>query len=185
MVVLFITYHIYHLIYRIILETQFCSTYILCHIDRCTIATEQKFLVQSFCSKVSPNRTILFSEEESFFQTFHHLLFTFQIGFRFVIYLVKTYSKTFVGFIKSGINPIVHGLPELTNLRIALFPTHQHIVRLFHQRRLLFSFCLSCFLSFFVQFIVVFRQQRLYFCTIMFIKFHVVIAYQMVTLFTC
>ena len=53
-VVLFVTNDIYHLVDRVVLETQFCCSDILCHIYRSTIRTQQQFLVETLACEVCP-----------------------------------------------------------------------------------------------------------------------------------
>jgi hypothetical protein len=79
-IVLLVAHHIYHLIDREVLETELGCAYVLSHIHRGAVRTKQEFLVQSFCSQVSPHRAVLAAIEEAFLQAFHHLLLTLQIG---------------------------------------------------------------------------------------------------------
>ena len=79
-VVLFVTYHINHLVDRIILEAQLGSTDVLCHVYRSTVTTEQQFVVQTFRSQVGPYRTVFLAIEQSFFQTFHYFFLSFKVS---------------------------------------------------------------------------------------------------------
>ena len=63
MVLLFVADHIDHLIDGIVLESQFGGTDILRHIDRCTVRTEQQFLIQTVLGEVSPDGTVLAAVE--------------------------------------------------------------------------------------------------------------------------
>ena len=136
-VLLFVAYHINHLINRVILETQLGSSDILSHINRCTIRTEQQFLVQSVRCQIRPYRTILTTVELSGRKSFLYLRFTFEIGIRLVIDLIERHTHPLVGLVKTGINPLVHLRPKTTHFRIVGFPFAKHLLRLFHQRSLL------------------------------------------------
>ena len=63
MVLLFVADHIDHLIDGVVLEPQLGSTYILRHIDRCAVRTEQQFLIQTVLGEVSPDGTVLTAVE--------------------------------------------------------------------------------------------------------------------------
>ena len=169
-VVLFVAYHVYHLVYRIIGKALFGSTDVLGHVNRGTIGTEQQFLVKSFGGKVCPYRTVFLAVEDTFFQTFQHFLFPFQIGVRFVINLVEAYSHHLVGLIESGIYPVVHLLPKGTHFGVACFPFAEHFTGFLHQRRLGFGFFLAHSLF----------HQFGYFGFVVLVEGYVVIAYQVV-----
>ena len=66
MVVLFVSYHINHFIDRIVSETQFGSSDILCHVDGSSVGTEQQFLVQAVFGQVCPYGTVFFFVENAF-----------------------------------------------------------------------------------------------------------------------
>ena len=79
-VILLITNDIYHLIDRVILETELCSADILSHIDRCAIGTEKQFLVKTFLGEVSPYGVVGTTIEESLCEAFLYLFLTFEIS---------------------------------------------------------------------------------------------------------
>ena len=134
MIVLFITYNIYHLVNRIIFKTKFCSANILSHVNGRTVTTKQQFLIQSVRSQIRPYGAVFLTKEKSFFQSFQDGIFSFQICLRLVIYLIEAYSQTSVCLIESCIYPFVHGLPQRTYFRISGFPTNQHFMCLTHKR---------------------------------------------------
>ena len=80
MVILFIAYHINHLVDRIILKTQFGCSDILGHIDGCTILTKQKFFIKSLIGQIGPNRPIIMTNKETFFQSALYFCLSYQIG---------------------------------------------------------------------------------------------------------
>ena len=79
MVILFVAYHINHLVDGIICKAEFGSTYILRHVDGCTVRTQQQLVVQPLPREVRPYRAIFFPVEKAFLQAFHHLLLTFEV----------------------------------------------------------------------------------------------------------
>ena len=79
-VVLLVANHVNHTVNRVILKTQLCGTYILCHVDRCTVTAQQQFLVQSVLGQVSPYGAVLLTEEKSFLKALHHGFLTLQVG---------------------------------------------------------------------------------------------------------
>ena len=88
-IVLLITYDIYHLVYREVLETQLGSAYILRHIYRRTVRAQQQFLIKAFLGEVSPYRVIITTVEETLLESLLHFLLTFKIGLALIVCLVK------------------------------------------------------------------------------------------------
>ena len=80
MVVLLVSYHIDHFVDRIVIETQFGSSDILCHVDGSSVGTEQQFLVQAVFGQVCPYGTVFTAVENAFVEPFQHFAFTFQVG---------------------------------------------------------------------------------------------------------
>ena len=135
-------------------------------------------MVQSFGSQVSPYGSILFFEEKAFFQSFHHLLFSFEIGVRFIIYFVEADAHLFIGLVESGVYPVVHHFPQSAYFRVTRFPLHEHFASFLHQRRCRLGFRLSLIVthSLCCKSSHEFCQLRF----IMFIERDIIIAYQMV-----
>ena len=80
MVVLLITYDVYHLINGIVLEAHLSSTDVLRHVNAGAIATEQQLLVETFVGEVSPNGIILMTLKETLSEAFLDFCLSFQIG---------------------------------------------------------------------------------------------------------
>ena len=138
-VVLLITHNIYHLVYRVVAETQLCSTDILCHVYRCAVAAQQQFFVKSVVREVGPNRIIVATVENPLFKPAQNGLFSNKIGVAFVIYLVKIHAEAFVCLVKTLVNPMVHLLPKCAYLLVAGLPLHKHVACLGHKRRCRFG----------------------------------------------
>ena len=65
-VILFVAYHINHLVDGIICKAEFSGTDILRHVDGGTIRTQQQLVIQSLAREVRPYRAIFFPVEETF-----------------------------------------------------------------------------------------------------------------------
>ena len=181
-IVLFVTYYINHLINRVIGKTKFSRTDILSHVDRSTVTTEKELMIQSFGSQVGPYGTVFFLVEETFFQTFHYLFFSFEVSIGFIIDLVKANPHLLVGFVESCIYPVVHHFPQSAYFRITGFPLHQHFAGFLHQWRFSFSLCFRFIATHSLR--CKFSHQLLYFRFIMLIERYIIITYQVVTLLT-
>ena len=110
-ILLLITHHIDHFVYRIVLKTQFGGTDILGHIDGRAIGAEQQFLIQTVLGKIRPNRPVFAAVESTGSETFLHFRFTLKIGIGFVVYLIERNAHAAVSLIKTGIDPFVHSCP--------------------------------------------------------------------------
>ena len=117
MVILFVAHHINHLIDGEIFETQLGRTDVLRHVHRCSVATQQQFVVEPLCRQVGPYRAVFFPIHDTLFQSFEHFLFPFEIGLRLVIYLIEVHAQATIRLVESGIDPVVHHLPNLTSIR--------------------------------------------------------------------
>ena len=137
-------------------------------------------MVQSFGSQISPYRVILFPVEETFFQSFHHFLLTFQIGIRFIINFIETNSHHLIRFIESGIYPVIHLPPQGTDLRVIRLPLTEHLASFQHQRRV--CLCLSLSFFFIQAFSLVLSCQFLYLSLVMLVKSYIIVTNQMVPL---
>ena len=179
MIILFITYHVNHLVNGKIGKTQFGRTYILCHINRSSVGTEKQFMVKSFSGQVGPYGTVLSAIEETFLQALHNFLLTFQVGFRLIVNLVESNSHHAVSLIKSCVYPVIHLFPQSTYFRIIGFPLHQHFTRLFHQRWFSFRSGLGFFFA--QTFTLELRHQLFDFSLVMLIESHIIITNQMIT----
>ena len=181
-VVLLIAHHIDHFVDGIFLESQVGCADVLGHIDRSAIASEQHFLVQTVFSEICPDRTIFFSEEEAFFQSFQHFVLAKQVGVRFVIDFVEADAQGPVSLVKTGIDPLVHHVPQGADFLVAGFPGTQHGMGLGHQGRGSLGFGLGLLLGLFVQTVVIGRQQALDFGLVVLVESHIAVAYQVVAL---
>ncbi|MPN17900.1 hypothetical protein SDC9_165255 [bioreactor metagenome] len=79
-------------------------------------------MIQSVRREVGPYRSVFFPVEKPFFKAPEYLLFSGEVGFRFVVYLVERHSHPAVGLVESGIYPLVHPFPERDCLLVAGFP---------------------------------------------------------------
>ncbi len=139
MVLLLVADHIDHLVYRVILETQFGSTYILRHIDGGTVGTQQQLLVESVFRQIRPDRTVFAAVESAGSESLLYLGFALQIGVGLVVDLIKRDTQAAVGLVKTGIDPLVHLRPQRAYFGIVRFPFTEHLLRLQHQRCLAFG----------------------------------------------
>ena len=135
MVVLLVTYNVYHLVDGVVAETELCSTDILCHVYRCTVAAQQELLVESFLCEVSPYRLILPTVEEALLESAEYSLLTHEVCVALVVDLVKVNTKALVGLVETLVYPVVHLLPESANLLVAGLPLDEHLACLCHQWR--------------------------------------------------
>ena len=69
-------------------------------------------MVESGIGKVGPHRAVVLAIHDAFFKTFEHFVLSFEVGVALVVYLVEVDSESLVGFVKSGIHPVVHHLPQ-------------------------------------------------------------------------
>ena len=125
-VVLFVAHHVDHLVDGEVVEAHGGSADVLRHVDAGAVGAEQQFLVETFLGEVSPHAVVVLAEEESFLQSFLHLLLAHEISVGLVVYLVECHAERLVGFVESGIHPVVHLLPKRTYFRVALLPFHEH-----------------------------------------------------------
>ena len=135
MVILLVPDNVYHLIDRIIIEAQLGCPYILRHIDRCPVGTQEQLFVQSFAPQIGPNRTVFAAIEDAFLQSFQDFGLAHQIGLRFVVNLVERHAHHLVSLVETGIHPVVHLLPEGADFRIAGLPFAEHLAGFLHQGR--------------------------------------------------
>ena len=63
MIVLFVAYHVHHLVERTVTVAQLHRTQVLGHIHRRAVGAQHQLLVQSFVSQIDPHRTVLFAKE--------------------------------------------------------------------------------------------------------------------------
>ena len=182
MVVLLVAHHIDHLIDGIVAETQLGRTDVLRHVDRSTVRTKQQLLIQAVFRQIGPNRTVFAAIEEPFGESFLHLFLPFEVGFRFVIDFVERHTECFVGFVETGVNPLVHLAPERTHLFVALLPLAEHLARFDHERRLVLRTVLGLFRRNALGFES--RFEFGHFGTIVLVESHIVVAHQVVALLT-
>ena len=129
MVVLLISNDIYMLVKTILCETLFCSTKVLGHVDRSTVATKKKLSVKPVSSKIAPYRAILLSLKNTCFKTFLHKSLSEKISLRLIISPVEADAEIAVCLVKALVYPSVHGLPKLYDLSVAVLPFEKHLLR--------------------------------------------------------
>ena len=100
-------------------------------------------MVETFGSEVGPYGTILPAVHLPLLEPLEHEFLAFEICVRFIIYLVEVHTKTAVGLVEAGIDPVVHHLPESAHLGIPLLPSTEHTAGLLHERTLLLGFFLG------------------------------------------
>ena len=147
MIILLIAHNVYHFIYGEILIAEFCSAYVLSHVNRSAVAAYEKFFVKTVFCEVSPNTAVLFTEKQTFLQAFVHKFLAHEISITLVIYLVKAYAESLISFIKSGIDPFVHFSPKSADIFVSLLPFHEHFMSFFDERCFTFRFFFGFFLS--------------------------------------
>ena len=83
-----------------------------------------------------------------------------------------------VCLVKAGINPCVHLFPQSSYLRVTVFPFYEHVVGFLDKR----SFCLGFLLCTVGVHAIgyVFVCQFFNLCTIVGIKFHIIVSYKVV-----
>ena len=178
MIVLLVAHHVNHLVDRVIFKAEGGRSDVLGHVNACSVSSEQQLLVESLVAKVGPDTAIGLAEEQPFGQSFFHFGLAFEVGFRLIIYLVETYTHSFVGLVEAFVHPIVHLPPQRTHLFVALFPAHEHVVCLFHQWRFFFSALLCLFVGH--TFGLQFGRQFCQLGTIMLVEGHVIVANEVV-----
>ena len=171
-VVLLVTYNVSDTVKVVLLKALECSTQVLSHIYRCTIATEKKLLIKAVSSKVNPYRAILLTEEDTLLKTLRDDALTEKIGLRLVVNLIKVYAKRLVSYIKALVNPAVHGLPEVANLLVLSLPLAEHLLRLKEDWSRLLSLLLAHTAS----------NKLLNLCLVVLVKLNVVVTNKVVTL---
>jgi hypothetical protein len=76
MIILFISNRVDKLVQiREFFKAFYSSSYILGHIHRSSVRTQEQFLVQPIFGEINPYRAIFFFKENPFLQTFLHHLF--------------------------------------------------------------------------------------------------------------
>ena len=140
MVILLITNYIYHFLNRIFFVADFSCADVLRHVNRCAVRTQQQLFVQSVGGEVCPHGIVLPLVKHSFCHPFFHFFFALGVSFGFVVYFIKIDSEFTVCFVKTGVHPSVHSVPQRAHLFIALFPFQQHFLCLADERRFFFGF---------------------------------------------
>ena len=171
-VVLLVADNVNHLVNGEVLESELCGADVLGHVNRSAVAAQKQFLVQSFGSEVCPYRAVFTTIEKSFFKSFFHLFPAFEIGFAFVVDFVKSNAQGLVCFIETGINPVVHALPEAAHFGVVLLPFYQHVMCFLDEGSLLLG-------GFFVH---AFFHQFLYLLAVVLVKGHIIVSNQVVAL---
>ena len=100
-------------------------------------------------------------------------MFADQIGLRFVIYFVEIDTESFVRFVETGIHPLVHGAPQVSDFLVAGLPAAQHILCFEHQRCLFFG----------IVFGQAFAHQLFDLFAILLVETHIVVAHEVVAFF--
>ena len=174
-VVLLIAHHVDHLVDGIVLIAELCRTDVLSHIHRSAIAAEQKLMVESVTGEVCPHRAIIATIHNALFETFKHLLLSFQISVALVVYLIEIHTQTLVSLIKSGIYPLIHHAPHTAYALVAGFPLLEHLTSLLHKSGSLLSLLVAHTLL----------LQSIQLSLIVLVEEHIEIANEVVTLLPC
>ena len=127
-VVLLVPDDVDHLVDGEVVEAHLGRTDVLRHVDRRTVLSQQELLVQPLFGKVGPYGVVVLAEEQSFLQTFFHLLLADKVSVRLIVDLVEAHAQCLVGLVETGIHPAVHLLPQRTYLRVALLPLDEHLL---------------------------------------------------------
>ena len=180
MVVLLVAHHVDHLVDGEVIEAHFGCTDVLGHVDACAVGAEQQLLVQAVLGEVGPHAAVVLAEEEALGQTFLHLLLAHEISVGLVVYLVEAHAQCLVGLVETGIDPVVHLLPESAHLGVALFPLHEHLVGFLDEGSLGLGLLCGCLVVHALCQILCLELGHL--LTVVLVEGHVVVAYQMVAL---
>ena len=180
MVVLLVAHHVYHLVNGVVLEAHLGRADVLGHVDAGAVRAQQQLLVKPFGGQIRPHAVVGMAFEETFLQPLLHLGLAFEVGVRLIIDLVEAHSESLIGLVKAGIHPLVHALPKVSHLRVALFPLHEHLVSFLNQRCVV----LGQLLRFLVRhaFGLILGLQFLHLLAVVLVKGHVVIANEVVSL---
>ena len=111
-----------------------CRSKILCHINCSTIGPKKQLLIQSIRSQISPYWRVFIAVKNILFKRFLDYFLSMLISLWFIVYFIEIHTKLFISFIKPGINPRIHSLPELNDLCITCFPFKQHFPCFLHHR---------------------------------------------------
>ena len=177
-IVLLVSYDVYHFLNGEVLVSQFGGAYVLCHIHRCAVGTYEQFFVEPFVAQVGPNTAVVLAEENAFVKPVLHKGFAYEIGIALIIYLVEAHAHRAIGFVKAGVHPFVHFPPQCAHFIVALFPFHEHFVCFAHERCVLFGL----FAGFFLVHALggVFFGKFLYLLAVVLVEQHVIVANQVV-----
>ena len=141
-VLLLITHHVDHTVDGVVSEAHLRCAYVLSHVDRCAIGAKKDLAIQTILAEISPHGAVLVPDKESLVQSAKHLFLSLEIGVTLVVNLIEVDPQTLVGLIKSGVDPVVHLLPERADLFITGLPLLEHLPCFLHQR----AGCLGLFL---------------------------------------
>ncbi len=133
MIVLLIAHDINHLVDGIVLKAELGCADVLCHVDRGAVAAEQELVIKTLAGEVGPYGAILLAIHLAGGESFEHLVLALEIGLALVVNLVEIHPHALVGLVKTGVDPLVHSLPEGTYFGVFLFPFHEHLAGLFHE----------------------------------------------------
>ena len=174
-VLLLITHHVDHAIDGVVSKAHFRRTYVLSHVDRRAIGAKQDLAIQTILTEISPHGAVLVPDKEPLVQSAKYLFLSLKIGVALVVNLIEVDPQTLVGLIKSGVDPVIHLLPERADLLITGLPLLEHLPSFFHKR----AGCLGLFLRESLS-----VHQLLDFGTIVLIEEDIEISHQVVPLLT-
>ena len=115
------------------------GTDVLRHVDSGSVLAQEQFFVQTLVAEVDPNAAVVLFEKHTSLQTSSHLVFSEQVGIRFIVEFVKIDAHFGVRFTKAIVYPVVHGSPQFDHFGLALFPAVEHGLRFEQDWRLLFG----------------------------------------------
>ena len=181
-VVLLVADDIDHFVDGIVAETEFGGTDVLGHVDRSSVRTEEELLIESVLREIGPNGAVFAAIEEAFGESFLYLFLAFEVGFRLVVDLVERNAECLVGFVETGIDPLVHFTPERAHFFVALLPLAEHFTRFDHERR----FVLGASFGFFGRYAFGFETgfEFGHFGAVVLIERHIVVADKVVAFLT-
>ena len=112
---------------------------VLRHVDSGSVLAQEQFFVQTLVAEVDPNAAVVLFEKHTSLQTSSHLVFSEQVGVRFIVEFIKIDAHLGVRFTKAVVDPVVHGAPQFDHFGLALFPAVEHGLRFEQDWRLLFG----------------------------------------------
>ena len=147
---------------------------VLGHIHCGAVAAEEDFFVETVGGEVDICSASFVFLADSFVESVHNVLFTFEIGLRFVVNFVERNAHKFVRYVKTIVYPLVHFFPKSHGVGVACLPLLKHLVSLYNRRCFLFGIVFGKTLS----------HKLFDFVFVMLVKKHVIFSYKVVALHT-